>query len=361
MGAPSLSISFIFFIPSLILFPNKIDVCKRKLPKIIVGASVSGLASAIALKSAGHSVLVLEKDPQLGGVGSVPNGSGCAAIPPNGCKILLDLGLAAEIKANAAPVSGFACFKYGDGQRSIGLNRLDPEMLAEARGGYMQFAHRDLIRILYDVALKPSNHLHESNEGSAPRVSVLLGAEVVNVDCEACSVTLRSGQIHTGDAIIGADGANGVVRRTLMQEEGTSPENDIAMGIAAYTAIVPNALVLEHDLTVFYDYPGSTFWLGPNRGVTTYPVEERDRSFRERHAAGLNVLDGDLQQMMEDFRLVFGYEAADDADEWWVTWGRYRDDALEASPGQVDEDDRLGADEEDAILATRFEQQGDFV
>jgi hypothetical protein len=55
--------------------------------KIIVGASVagtsqnhgqfpayrtlSGLASAIALKSSGHSVLVLEKDPHLGGIGSV--------------------------------------------------------------------------------------------------------------------------------------------------------------------------------------------------------------------------------------------------------------------------------------------------
>jgi salicylate hydroxylase len=81
--------------------------------------------------------------------------------------------------------------------------------------------------------------------------------------------------------------------------------------------------------------------------------EERDASMRERHAAGQNVFEGDLEQLQEDLRMVyvtvvlpprvrvslmnrdcgrrFGYEASDDADEWWMAWGRYRDPA-EASP-----------------------------
>jgi 2-polyprenyl-6-methoxyphenol hydroxylase-like FAD-dependent oxidoreductase len=59
----------------------------------------------------------------------------------------------------------------------------------------------------------------------------------MNVDCDSCTVTLRSGQIHTGDAIIGADGARGVVRQTLMQEEDTSLENDIPTGIAVFWCV----------------------------------------------------------------------------------------------------------------------------
>ncbi|KAJ7890918.1 hypothetical protein B0H14DRAFT_2689079 [Mycena olivaceomarginata] len=450
---------------------------------IIVGASVSGLASAIALKNVGHNVVVLEKDVQLGGGGSVPNGSGCARIPPNGCKILLDWGLEAEIKANSASVSGFSA-------KHTGINRYDEEMLSEARGGYFHFAHQDLVRILYEFAVKPASYL--GTEDTA-QLSVLFGAEVVHIDSEACSVTLRSGEIHKGDAIIGADGINGVVRRLLMKEEEASLERDVPTGLAVYSAIVPNSLVQEHDLSVFCHYLGCTIWAGPNRGLKTFSVgkendislliytpdstqdgtwtqetekqitdvlgpcdkhilkmaalagpatclqikqhydleswvsksgrvlalgdaahpfppgatgkfigkifshtvnparvpeflrafqehreprctrirqmereyisfltlpdgelqEERDALMRELHAAGQNVFEGDLEQLQEDLRMVyvavvlpprvrvslmnrdcggrFGYEASDDADEWWMAWGRYRDPA-EASP-----------------------------
>jgi 2-polyprenyl-6-methoxyphenol hydroxylase-like FAD-dependent oxidoreductase len=54
------------------------------------------------------------------------------------------------------------------------------------------------------------------------------------VDCDACSVTLRSGKVHMGDAIIGADGANGVIRRVLLAEEDKSPESDVPAEIVAY-------------------------------------------------------------------------------------------------------------------------------
>ncbi|KAJ6451307.1 hypothetical protein C8R45DRAFT_1223882 [Mycena sanguinolenta] len=439
---------------------------------IIVGASVSGLASAIALKKAGHNVLIFEKDTQLGGIGSVQNGSGCAQICPNGCKILLDWGLEAEINTKSAPCMGFSVYKYAKGVASspdqLGINRYDPAVLDEARGRYVQFAHRDLVRMLYDVALRPSD---TPGASSAARVSVMFGADVVNVDCAACSVTLRSGEVHTAHGIIGADGTNGVVRRTLMQEGGS--KNDDGPGVAVYCATIPKTLVLEHNLDVFYHYLGMTIWTGSNQGIRTFvvgneqditlflylrngshtstwtqetetkitdllgscdehirklaelagpatcvqhersqleswvsqsgrvlalgeaahpfpygatqayavtledaafigkifshsrdrgrvpeffhafqehreprvslilgvedqylyhilmpdgePQVERDAAMRARHTVGQNVFDGDLENMMEDVRIMFGYEASDDADEWWINWGRYRD------------------------------------
>ncbi|KAK7042173.1 FAD-binding-3 domain-containing protein [Favolaschia claudopus] len=455
---------------------------------IIIGASVSGLTAAIALLKAGHSVIILEKDPQLGGVGSVPNGSGCAQLPPNACKILLDWGLEAEIQATCAPVSGFSVYKYGAGDLSdpdyLGINLWDPEMLIEARGGYMQLSHRALIRILHDLALKSSTASSSINENET-RLSVVSGAEVVSVDCDACSVTTRLGDIYKGDVIIGADGAGGIVRRILMDEEDLSPEDDILTGIAAYSAIVPNKSVVENAALkpLFDAQPGCTLWLGSNRGVRTFPVGQehdvsmliyttdssqdgtwiqeaekklpdilgpcneylrnmaqstgiatcvqikehckldswvtesgkvvalgeaahplppgsvhaysigmedgvflgklfshitdhdqiteflhafqehreprcasiyqmekdyiyqitlpdgevqvqRDIAMRARGERGENVLGGDLQEMMEDFRMVFGYDAMDDADEWWMTWGRYRDSSARLSQSE---------------------------
>lgn len=94
---------------------------------IIVGASVAGLASALALKNSGHNVLVLEKDSQLGGTGSVP--TGCARVPPNGSKILLDWGLEAQIKANAAVMPGFSVYKYNGAPGEQYIGRSGPDAL----------------------------------------------------------------------------------------------------------------------------------------------------------------------------------------------------------------------------------------
>ncbi|KAJ6483232.1 hypothetical protein C8R45DRAFT_931850 [Mycena sanguinolenta] len=132
--------------------------------------------------------------------------------------------------------------------------------------------HRDLVRILYDVAVE---HSAEIGSSSAARVSVVFGAEVVNVDCDACSVTLRSGEIHTAHAIIGADGARGVVRTTLIEEEGTAQQSDDGLRVALYHATVPKALVDEHGLAVFYHHLGvsrMTVWTGPNRGMRAFVV-----------------------------------------------------------------------------------------
>jgi len=53
--------------------------------------------------------------------------------------------------------------------------------------------------------------------------------------------------------------------------------------------------------------------------------EGRDAGIRANHAAGRNAMDGDLQDVQDEFSFVFGYDAMDDADEWWINWGRFRD------------------------------------
>ena len=57
----------------------------------------------------------------------------------------------------------------------------------------------------------------------------------------------------------------------------------------------------------------------------------RDEGMRAKAAAGKNVLegDGDAESIWEEYRVVFGYDCEDEADDWWVQWGMLRERALE--------------------------------
>ncbi|KAJ6561942.1 hypothetical protein B0H19DRAFT_1143097 [Mycena capillaripes] len=401
---------------------------------------------------------------------------------------------------------GFSVYKYNGGnapgEEFIGVNRWPEELLSEARGGYVQFRHRDLLRILYDELVKAPEDLLTDRAKEGPHVTVLFGAEVVNVDCDGCSVTLRSGEVHAGDAIIGADGVRGVVRQALLEEEDAMDELDVPTGMSMVNAIIPKTDIVEQDHPLFYDDLGSTIWAGSSRGLMTCPVGTakdmsislytpdcsqdgtfseaserniidvigpchpeiqklialagsatcvqikdhyeleswvsesgkvlvlgdaahpsppgaahaysvaledgvfigkvfshtrsadrvpeflyafqehreprcarirqmekeligiitlpdgemqvgRDASMRANHAAGRNVMDGDLHQMLEDIRMVFGYDATDDADEWWMSWGRFRDGSGTTLSRYVPDEDEEEEDEED-YLATKF-------
>ncbi|KAJ7319085.1 hypothetical protein DFH08DRAFT_394574 [Mycena albidolilacea] len=461
-----------------------------RLKFIIVGASTAGLASAIALKAAGHNVLVLERDPEVGGPSAIPTGG--VRLPPNGCKILFDWGLEAEIRADAVVGEGFTVYKYAgkDSNRDyLGTHRWDPELLTEARGDFLQMRHANLLRILYDAALREPSRRQLNGHMSSPTVTIEFDAEVVDADFDACSVTLRSGVVHQGDVLIGADGASGYIRQRLLEEEG-DPEDDELDGLTVYSATIPKTLAIaDSELRKLYEYPQKnmvTFSVGSNRGAQAFlagkdedvvfwvytpdsvqkgtwkePAERnikdvigscdpmierlallagpatcvqiknhyeleswvsksgkvvvlgeaahpfpiislhaysiaiedgafigkifshtrnparimeflhafqenrkprcthidlsekqyidvmalpdgpmqaaRDAAMRANEAAGRNVMDAgnlDLQQMWDGMRMVFGYDPADDADEWWVSWGRLRD-AATASKGNM--------------------------
>jgi len=57
---------------------------------------------------------------------------------------------------------------------------------------------------------------------------------------------------------------------------------------------------------------------------------ERDRTMRAKFERGEDVLVGaDDQNVLrwDKIRDVFGYDAEDEADNWWVQWGRLREQA----------------------------------
>ncbi|KAJ7451791.1 hypothetical protein B0H11DRAFT_2246219 [Mycena galericulata] len=219
---------------------------------IIVGASVAGLASAIALKASGHNVTVLEQKMQLGGADSI--------------KRLAD---------NGGP---------GRSRDYIGLNRWDPELLSEARGEFLLFRCVDLLQMLYNEAIrKPvrSSTLTVLERESTP-TTVLFGAKVIDIDFKSCSATLQSGQKYIGDVVIGADGESGIVRHSLMRgelalealEDSTADKRDAPINLA----IIPKTLgVADAELAEFWENRNlGTVWMGSNRGAQTCLGESED-------------------------------------------------------------------------------------
>ncbi|KAJ7831474.1 hypothetical protein B0H13DRAFT_2289250 [Mycena leptocephala] len=227
---------------------------------IIVGASIAGLTSALALKASGHSVLVLEKEPHL--AEAEMTSSGGARLSPNGCKVLFDWGLENEVRENAVVGEGFMMYPYEpkgkeSGPDYFGLSIWDHELLMEARGDFL------LMRMAIgssDHSFQRGSHRHR---------------------CTTCAVTLRSGENHSADAIIGADGASGIVRKCLMKENTNPARDDALTGLAVYSTIIPKSIAIKDEgLAKIYDYPQSnmvTILMGNNRGAKVFLAgKERD-------------------------------------------------------------------------------------
>ncbi|KAF7308168.1 FAD-binding-3 domain-containing protein [Mycena chlorophos] len=222
----------------------------KRLNFIIVGASVAGLAAAIALKKAGHEILVLEREDRLGDGRKFPQRVR-SAVPPNGSKILYDWGLHEKIKALDYPAevpgtSFFSAHRFeGTGPNHardlMGYQTYTDELLSEARGNYLIIRYSDLVGILYDELQRPLPPGRSDASFDKSKVFVHFNAEVCSVDLDQSAVTLRNGERLQADAIIGADGPLGVVRAALQAEAEKSrkkrqpsiPEEDFSPDDAA--------------------------------------------------------------------------------------------------------------------------------
>jgi salicylate hydroxylase len=63
---------------------------------------------------------------------------------------------------------------------------------------------------------------------------------------------------------------------------------------------------------------------------TSDAQEGRDQALRAKRDAGIGVLEGPTdsdENPWEEHKDVFGYDAEDTADSWWVEWGALRERA----------------------------------
>lgn len=148
---------------------------------IIVGAGVGGLITGIGLHQAGWSVTVLERWPEVVGLGSA---LGIWAGAQEG---LARLGLREGFRANSAPAAGGAIYT-SDGRRLLGFPDGSPRM-----PNVRLISRRRLMQMLLDKA----------------------GDMEIQTGVRADESTLRTA-LAEADVLIGADGLRSRVRTTFL-------------------------------------------------------------------------------------------------------------------------------------------------
>jgi 2-polyprenyl-6-methoxyphenol hydroxylase-like FAD-dependent oxidoreductase len=174
------------------------ETAKVKIKKaIIIGGGIGGHTLAVALHQAGIASQLFERAPQLGEVGA---GLGVWA---NAVRVLDRLSIGARIREIGMPLERGEIVSW----RGRVLSSMDIQGVATEAGAGCYVMHRaDLL---------------EAIVSKVPPGVARAGMECVRIEQGADSVRahFQNGKTAEGDILIGADGINSVVRRTLWGEE----------------------------------------------------------------------------------------------------------------------------------------------
>jgi salicylate hydroxylase len=200
---------------------------------VIAGGGIGGLATAIALGRAGVPSVVLERDRVLSSSG------GGIQLSPNATAVLRRLGLGAALDGAFRP-AGRELRRWSDGTP---ISRVTLGREADRRYGdpYVTLRRSTLRRVLYDAATSVAD--------------VRLGRPAVSISPRGARLSIGS---EPADLLIGADGLNSLVRRSLVADQLRFS------GYVAYRAVLPAELFSTVDVVV---------WLGPRQHCVCYPID----------------------------------------------------------------------------------------
>lgn len=217
-----------------------------KLDIAIVGAGMGGLASAAALRKAGHDVTVYEQARRFTRLGAGIQ-IGC-----NAMHVLRGLGLEERLRADTFYPRSWNNRDWKSGE--VLFDILFGSDAEQAYGAPYLLAHR--------------GDLHAALASAVPPELVRLNHRLTGIDRTADGVRLsfENGHVATADAAIAADGVHSVVKAALFGDDEPN-----FTGRIAYRTVYPIERLNGVDVL------NCTKWWGEDRHVVIYPVKP-DRS-----------------------------------------------------------------------------------
>ncbi len=254
------------------------NATQSKLPVLVAGGGIGGLAAALALTRQGLSVKVLEQASELGEIGAG------IQLGPNGFAAFDALGIGDQARALAV---------YTD--EMVMHDGLDETLVGRIPVGE---AFRLRFGNPYAVIHRADMHLSLLRGAMASdRIECLTSTRVERVEQDEHGVTVvdGSGRRHVGQALIGADGVKSAVRQQYVGDDAR------VSGHVVYRAVVDRA-----DFPAGLQWNAAAIWVGPNCHLVHYPLRGGEQynvvvTFHSRQQETWSVTEGSRDEVLSYF------------------------------------------------------------
>ncbi|KAI0198442.1 hypothetical protein F4808DRAFT_258411 [Astrocystis sublimbata] len=216
---------------------------------VIVGAGLSGLATAISSALSGHNVAVYETAKQLQEFGAG------LQITPNASRLLRRWDLPDSLWQAIAAPQYHAIRRYSDGTLLALEENFNEKMLARYGAPYINVHRVDL-------------HLAMAYRAKELGVKIYLGQRVTSIDFDTPMIVTGSGAQVRADLIVAADGIWSTCRNlTLDIKDFAVPTGDLA-----YRIVLTAGEIDDPELREMVQKPSCNIWIGPKSHVVAYSV-----------------------------------------------------------------------------------------
>jgi 3-hydroxybenzoate 6-monooxygenase len=258
---------------------NSANSLPTKLPVIVAGGGIGGIAAALALVRQGFAVKVLEQAPALGEIGAG------LQVGPNGFAAFDALGVGEQMRARAV---------YTD-------HMVMHDALDEYQVGFIPTGEAFQKRFGNPYAVIHRADAHQSLLDGATinkdRIALLTGTTVTRVEQDADSVTVfdAKGGSHRGSALIAADGVKSVIRKQFVGDDAR------VSGHVVYRAVVE-----KKDFPKDLQWNAASIWVGPNCHLVHYPLRGGEQynvvvTFHSRDKEDWSVRAGSRDEVLSYF------------------------------------------------------------
>ena len=216
-----------------------------KLPFIIIGGGIGGLAAALALSQRGFSSLLLEQAAEFGEIGAG------IQLGPNVFRMFEKLGVTAEINKLAVFPESLMMRDSITGEEVTTI-RLDDKFLQRFKYPYGVIHRADLHRVLLEACAK------------SDLITLKTSQKVTSFEETDGRVVVKTlaGDIYEGTALLGCDGLWSIVREHIVGDG--KPR---VSGHVTYRAVLPTSEMPE-DLRLW----SMVIWAGEKTHLVQYPM-----------------------------------------------------------------------------------------
>jgi salicylate hydroxylase len=216
-----------------------------RIPLLVVGGGIGGLATAIAASRAGYRVHVLERAREFGEIGAG------LQLAPNALRMMDRLGILEDVRRHAMFPEKLVMMDAVSGEQAYEVD-LGPHFVARYDYNYIVMHRADLLQVELD-ACRQSDLITTETDREAVRVEDL---------GDGARVICAEGSTYECDALVGADGIRSVTRK-VVHDDG----DPVCAESVAYRGTIP---VSEAPSTV--NLRNMTIWVGPDLHFVTYVV-----------------------------------------------------------------------------------------